>query len=112
MSDSKAGLSAPLNEGLLVDDTVRPPWHHACFSLRTGEALRAPAEQYDFSLAYIGHAERWDHAEIDGELDAQDCTITYRHRGRKRAVAVIHRDLEGLRAELKFERTMAGRSSP
>jgi NADPH-dependent 2,4-dienoyl-CoA reductase/sulfur reductase-like enzyme len=64
-------------------------------------------EQYDFGLAYVGHAERWDKAEIDGQLDARDCTIAYRNGGRKLAVAVIRRDLEGLRAEVEFERTIA-----
>jgi NADPH-dependent 2,4-dienoyl-CoA reductase/sulfur reductase-like enzyme len=66
-------------------------------------------EQYDFGLAYVGHAERWDQAELDGQLDAdtRDCTITYRRGGKTLAVATVYRDLESLRAEVDFERTMA-----
>jgi apoptosis-inducing factor 3 len=33
----------PLAEGLLVGGTVRCPWHHACYSLRSGEPERGPA---------------------------------------------------------------------
>jgi NADPH-dependent 2,4-dienoyl-CoA reductase/sulfur reductase-like enzyme/nitrite reductase/ring-hydroxylating ferredoxin subunit len=63
-------------------------------------------EQYDLGLSYVGHAEQWDKAEIAGSLESRDCTITYRLGGRKLAVAMVHRDLEGLRAEVEFERVM------
>ena len=67
------------------------------------------SEQYDFGIAYVGHAECWDKAEIDGQLDldTRNCTITYRRGGKKLAVAVVHRDLEGLHAEVEFERAIA-----
>lgn len=68
-------------------------------------------EQYDFGLGYVGHAEHWDKAEIVGSLERRDCTISYRLGDRKLAVAVVHRDLEGLHAEVEFERVIARTSA-
>jgi NADPH-dependent 2,4-dienoyl-CoA reductase/sulfur reductase-like enzyme len=57
----------PLGEGLLVGETVRCPWHHARFCLRTGEAIGAPAidpvgcwqvEERDGLVVVRGKAER------------------------------------------------------
>ncbi len=41
----------PLAEGLLKNGAVRCPWHHACFSLTTGEAVGAPA--FDPVACYV-----------------------------------------------------------
>lgn len=69
-------------------------------------------EQHDLGIAYIGHAEKWDEVVIDGSIEARDCSVTYLRDGRKLAVAVIHRDLEGLRAEVEFEREIAAKRAP
>ena len=62
-------------------------------------------EQHDLTIAYVGHAEGWDNAEVDGDVAARDCKVTYRRGGKALAVATVGRDLESLRAELAFERS-------
>lgn len=75
----------PLAEGLVVGETMRCPWHHACFSLRTGEALAAPA---------FDRLERWA-VEVEGptvfvrgKLDAPAKATANGDRGPKRIVIV------------------------
>ena len=61
------------------------------------------SQHYDVAINYVGHAEKWDAIEIDGSLDANDCTVTYKLDGRTLAVATIYRDLQSLQAELAME---------
>src|SRR5579859_1441670 len=49
----------PLAEGIVADGAVRCPWHHACFNLRTGEAVRAPA---------LSPVDCWKVGQHDGRI--------------------------------------------
>ncbi|HEU4961646.1 MAG TPA: FAD-dependent oxidoreductase [Sphingomonas sp.] len=59
--------------------------------------------QYDLGIDYVGHAERWDRAEVDGDPAAHDCAVGYWRGSERLAVATIGRDLECLRAEAALE---------
>jgi NADPH-dependent 2,4-dienoyl-CoA reductase/sulfur reductase-like enzyme/nitrite reductase/ring-hydroxylating ferredoxin subunit len=61
------------------------------------------SQHYDVVINYVGHAERWDGIEIDGELDARDCAVTYKKDDRTLAVATISRDLQSLEIEAAME---------
>ena len=58
---------------------------------------------YDVTVSYVGHAEKWDAIEIDGDPRAHDCTAVYRKGGKPHAVATIARDRASLRAEAGME---------
>jgi NADPH-dependent 2,4-dienoyl-CoA reductase/sulfur reductase-like enzyme/nitrite reductase/ring-hydroxylating ferredoxin subunit len=62
------------------------------------------SQHYDIAINYVGHAEKWDAIEIDGDLDARDCKVTYKQNGRVLAVATIGRDRQSLEAEAMMER--------
>lgn len=61
------------------------------------------SQHYDVAINYVGHAEKWDAVDIDGSLDARDCTVKYKKGGRTLAVLTISRDLQSLQAEAGME---------
>ena len=76
----------PLAEGLVVGDTVRCPWHHACFSLRTGRALRAPA------LNPVGcwRVERQgERVQVTGRLEAAPATRHAPAPGEPQSIVIV-----------------------
>ena len=61
------------------------------------------SQHYDVPINYIGHAEKWDNLDIEGDIKGRDCLVRYRRDGRVLAVASIFRDLENLKAEAAME---------
>jgi NADPH-dependent 2,4-dienoyl-CoA reductase/sulfur reductase-like enzyme/nitrite reductase/ring-hydroxylating ferredoxin subunit len=60
-------------------------------------------QQYDTILNYVGHAERWDAIDIDGDIESGNCKLTYRQDGKTLAVVTMGRDREALEAEVAME---------
>jgi NADPH-dependent 2,4-dienoyl-CoA reductase/sulfur reductase-like enzyme/nitrite reductase/ring-hydroxylating ferredoxin subunit len=101
-------------------DIARYPWRgelvrieHWQVAVRHGQAvadaiLGRPAthdvpffwsQHHDVTIGYVGHAERFDRAEVHGNLDARDAHVVYRAGGRVHAVATLGRDRLGLEVE-------------
>ena len=65
------------------------------------------SQHYDVVISYIGHAERWDRMDVDGDIGARDAAVAYYRDDKKLAVLTIGRDLESLRSELSLETIFA-----
>jgi NADPH-dependent 2,4-dienoyl-CoA reductase/sulfur reductase-like enzyme/nitrite reductase/ring-hydroxylating ferredoxin subunit len=59
---------------------------------------------YDVTISYVGHAQKWDKLEVDGDPAKNDCTVRYMVAGKEMARATIFRDRESLEAEVRMER--------
>jgi apoptosis-inducing factor 3 len=65
------------------------------------------SQHYDLPINYVGHAEKWDAFEIEGDIKARDCLVRYRRDGKLLAVASIYRDVDSLKEEWAMERRAA-----
>jgi apoptosis-inducing factor 3 len=61
------------------------------------------SQHYDLTVNYVGHAEQWDAADMEGSFAARDFSISFRRGNRVLAVATVARDERSLKAELAME---------
>ena len=78
--------SAPLAEGLIDGETLRCPWHHACYNLRNGAAVGAPALNDLPAYEVVVEA---DTVRIAGKKTPAHLASSLRHEGDSRAPAQV-----------------------
>jgi len=61
------------------------------------------SQHHDVTLGYVGHAERFDRAEVNGDLDGRDAHVVYRDAGKVRAVLTVGRDRLALDVEAAMQ---------
>jgi NADPH-dependent 2,4-dienoyl-CoA reductase/sulfur reductase-like enzyme len=62
------------------------------------------SQHYDVPINYVGHAEKWDVIEIDGDVMKRDCVVRYKLAGKVLAVASIYRDGDSLKVAAAMEK--------
>jgi len=62
------------------------------------------SQHYDVPINYVGHAEKWDTIDIDGDVMKRDCVVRYKLGGKTLAVASIYRDKDSLEASAEMEK--------
>jgi len=65
------------------------------------------SQHYDVPINYVGHAEKWDDLDIEGDIQGKSCVLRFKRDKRTLAVASIFRDVESLQAEVTMERDTA-----
>jgi NADPH-dependent 2,4-dienoyl-CoA reductase/sulfur reductase-like enzyme/nitrite reductase/ring-hydroxylating ferredoxin subunit len=70
------------------------------------------SQHYDVPINYVGHAEKWDTIEIDGDVTKRDCVVRYKLGGRVLAVASIYRDKDSLEAGVDMEKRAGKAAAP
>jgi apoptosis-inducing factor 3 len=69
------------------------------------------SQHYDVPINYVGHAEKWDAIEVEGDVMKRDGFVRYKQGGRTLAIASIYRDKQCLEEALAMEREAGGGAS-
>ena len=63
------------------------------------------SQHYDTGINYVGYADGWDEAVVEGDIAGRDCIVRFKRGGKVLAAASIFRDTDSLEAEVALEKS-------